>query len=192
MPYITPITDRSQADIDARLDKAFWNVADWMRINSNTLYVRALLYVLRGINVSYTAPDEPTRVTKPTAAEFNTFLQNIENLRLASGIGTSGGLAEIKTNYTDHDNTGLIDYENVNEWERNLDLLKLYTISVSTYIVYCGVGNTGQERFWQSRFRNMFIRNAAHPVRRPVCGAEDAFCGAGITRQSGFRNYYSE
>ena len=187
MPFILPITDRTLTDDLAGTDKSFFNVIDWIRIYGNTTYVRALMVVLRGINVDYESLGEPTTATFPSADDINSFIQNIENLRIASGLGTSGGLKVLKADYEGVENSEVPDYEDVNDWERNLLLLKNLTIAVSTYIVFCGVAGCGQIRHWQNRYRNFFIQPVDNPVRRPLSGL--AVCGAGMMRQSEFRRY---
>lgn len=189
MPFITPIIDRTLADDLAGTDKSFFNVIDWIRIYGNTEYIRALIFILRGINVDYDALDEPTTATFPDTDEINSFIQNIENLRIASGLGTAGGLAILKTDYEGIENSEVPDYEDVNDWERNLLLLKNMTIAVSVYIVFCGVAGCGQARHWQNRYRNFFVQPVKNPVQRPIIGI--AVCGTDMMRQSGWRRYIS-
>jgi hypothetical protein len=187
MPFVTPITDRTITDIVNKTDKSFFNVADWIRINGNTTYVRALMYVLRGINIDFTALDTPAITTMPTVAEFNSFIQNIENIRLAIGLPESVGVIPLKTDYEAIENSEVPDYTDANAWEANLLLIKQLTISVSTFMVMCGVGASGQPRYWQNRFRNMFVKSVDHPVQRPITGV--AVAGVGLMRQSGWRQY---
>lgn len=187
MPFITPITDRTITDDLDGTDKSFFNVVDWIRIYGNTAYVRALMVVLRGINVDYEALAEPTTAVFPSADDMNAFIQNIENIRTASGLGTSGGLKVLKADYEAIENSEVPDFEDVNDWERNLSRLKSLTIAVSVYLVFCGVAGCGQARHWQNRYRNFFIQPVNNPVRRPLAGVAE--CGSGMTRQHGFRRY---
>jgi hypothetical protein len=188
MPFVTPVTDRTAADILNKTDKSFFNVADWIRINGNTIYVRALMYVLRGINIDFETLDTPSITTIPTVDEFNAFIQNIENIRLALGLPAVAGIVDLKTDYEAIENSEVPDYTDANAWEKNLLLIKNLTIAVSTFMVMCGVGASGQQRYWQNRFRNMFVKSVKHPVQRPITGI--AISGAGLMRQSGWRQYY--
>ena len=188
MPFVTPIIDRTITDIINKTDKSFFNVADWIRINGNTTYVRALMFVLRGINIDYTELDTPSITTIPTVAEFNVFIQNIENIRLAIGLPAIAGIVDLKTDYEAVENSEVPDYTDANAWEQNLLLIKNLTISVSVFMVMCGVGASGQPRYWQNRFRNMFVKPVDHPVQRPITGI--AIAGTGLMRQSGWRQYY--
>lgn len=43
MSWITPVTDRTQADIDNKVSKAYLNYSDLNRIESDTEYIRSAL-----------------------------------------------------------------------------------------------------------------------------------------------------
>lgn len=186
MPWITSVTDRTITDIETLTDKAFFNVVDWIRINTNTTYVRTLINVLRSLNVPYNTVVEPSIVTRPTMTELNQFIENIDILRVLSGLPVASGIVALRTNYSDTISAISPDYEDVNDWERDLQLIKDLTIAISTYIVFCGVSNIGQPRFWQARFRNMFVASVTN-VRRLRVGVGQT--GTGLMRQNNFRRY---
>jgi hypothetical protein len=189
MAWITPVTDRTLADIENLTDKAFFNIADWIRINGDTTYVRALINVLRGINIEYNSLTTPEITTFPTATEINRFVENIETLRSISCLPVNLGIVPLKTDYLSVTNATPPNFEDVNDWERDLQLLRLFTISTSVYMVYCGVAAVGQPRHWQNRSRTKFIMSSISPVRRTRMGVGAA--GSTLARQNGFRRYDS-
>lgn len=187
MAWIEPIYDRTAADIAARSSKAFFNVVDWVRINGNTTHVRAMITVLRGVTIAYNALPAPAMASLPTAQEINQFVQNIETLRDNSGAPVSFGVVALKTDYVSGASGSAPDYADVNDWERNLAILKDFLVKSAHYEVFCGVAEAGQSRFWQSRFRVPFVREEEAPLRRPRCGV--AVCGTDAARQNKFRRY---
>lgn len=187
MAWITPITDRVLADITNRTAKGFFNVVDWLRIDNNVKYVGTLISVLKGVGVDYTDLADPTTTTIPTAADINDFVENIEALRLASNLPTAFGMVALKTDYTSGESAETPDYEDVNDWENNLLILYNYLIKSAAYEVFCGVGEVGQVRFWQNRFRTPFAQPSAPNLRRPRCGVSTS--GTGLQRQNKWRQY---
>jgi hypothetical protein len=187
MTFITAIYDRTLTDILNGTDKAFFNVLDWVRINSNTSYVRYLMNALKDMNIAYNVVDEPTIITIPSVEDINHFIENIEYLRSASGLSAVQGVVELKDDWLDITNAESPDYNDVNDWERNLKLIMDLTLSLSVYMMFCGVANCGQPRFWQNRFRDRFIHDIKNPIQRPRCGV--AICGTDMMRQNNFRRY---
>lgn len=187
MAWSEPIYDRTLTDIVNHTDKAFWNIADWIRVNSNTQYVRAIIGVLRAVNLSFASVTEPVITTVPLASEINAFVDNLEKLRIASGLPLTVGLIELKTDYLSGASAKAPDYEEVNNWERNLNLLKRLLLDSSSYEVFCGVSEVGQIRFWQNRFRVPWVPAIDSPTRKAKSGI--AICGTNRKRQNKFRRY---
>ena len=59
MSYKTPITDRTLTDITTKTAKAFFNVADWVRIYGNAEIINAIVSELNGA-ITFDAITEPT------------------------------------------------------------------------------------------------------------------------------------
>jgi hypothetical protein len=153
MAWVTPVTDRTAADVTARNAKAFLNVADWVRIDGNTTVVQAQILSLLGVTVTLTDLTAPAITDFPDVADINSLAENIDLLRIASGIPASTGMLEITHDYQAGPAATVPNYVTVNAWEN--DLLLIYTLlpkTVETF-VYCGVAGCGQSHLWQARFR---------------------------------------
>ena len=187
MPWTIPVYDRVLADVTNRTSKGFFNVVDWIRIHGNTQYVGALFSVLEGISVSVTALTTPTDASIPTVTEINDFVGNIESMRLALALVNPIPLTVLTDNYVDGQNAITPDYEDVNDWEENLQLLKDFLLYSAGYRISCGVAEVGQIRFWQNRFREPWVVESTAPVRRLRSGV--GISGTGFQRQNGYRRY---
>jgi hypothetical protein len=188
-PYQEAIFDRTAEDVENETAKAFFNVADWLRVYGNASIAKSLIALLLEIDIVFNPVAAPTITTIPTVEELNTLLLNIERIRLASGLPEIEGLAELKTDWTAGSSADAPDYLDANEWERVIDVL-FYAIGRSVeYRVYCGVSAVGQPRFYQHRWRQFagWIPPSETPVRRARTGV--AAAGQGLTRNNGFRRY---
>ena len=185
--WTEPVTDRDAADITARNSKAFFNVADWIRINGNAEHVNALVNILRVLDIEFEELAEPVITTIPDASDINSFVANIERLRLASPFPVSFGITELKDDYVG----GLIevlDYNTLNSWESDLEKIKDCLLTAANWTVYCGVASVGQARFWQVQWRRgNFVWPVDDYVRRALAGVGTT--GSGLTRQNSFRRY---
>jgi hypothetical protein len=189
MKYVPPITDRTAEDIATQTDKAFFNVADWVRVYGNAELVKTIVEIVLSISITFDAVAEPTTTSIPTVAAFNTLLANINRIRLNSRLSGIDGLVAVNENWTAGISEDAPTYDTVNEWELVLDLIRdnIY-LSITYYTVYCGVANAGQPRFYQSRWRQYnFVLPSLTPVRRARTG--NATCGVGLTRNNYFRRY---
>jgi hypothetical protein len=187
MAWTTAIFDRVLADVTNQTSKGFFNVVDWVRINGNAYYVKVLINVLRGVNVSITALTPPTITTIPTADDLNDFIENIETLRIASGIPLSTELIELKHDYFAGASSETPDYADVNDWERDLNIIKELILHASYYEIFCGVAEPGQARFWQSRFRLPFT--LSEDIYYRVARTGVAISGIGMMRANKWRKY---
>lgn len=183
-----PITDRTQADIINRTQKAFFNVADWLRIHENTDQARVIVEVLAGIDIDLIPLDAPTIYSFPTVTEINYLIENIEVLRVAAALPGSAGLVDLFDDYQAGAGAIAPDYNAVNNWEQNLLLVHDLLVHAVDYLVYAGVAQAGQTRSWQNRYRRWaFVPAAASPARRVRAGLATA--GAGLQRNNSYRRY---
>jgi uncharacterized membrane protein len=191
MSWTTPIFDRVLLDITNKTSKAYLNVLDWIRIYRNSLNVNAFVNAIFGTSTVMGEIAEPTITTIPDVADLITLTQNIEDVRLATRMPANAttGLAVLNTAWIGGANAVAPDYEDVNDWEKNLSLLRDYTRNIANNRIYCGVASVGQSRLWQHRFRQYqtWVQPAATPVRRPRLDA--TICGADLTRNNLFRRY---
>jgi hypothetical protein len=186
--WVTPITDRSLADIQNRTVKAFLNVRDWVRIHGNTQQVQALIRILAGFEVPLTSLPTPAITHFPTADEINTLIADIDRLREAACLPPVLGVVALKHDYQPGLGAAAPDFEDVNAWEQDLLLIRNLFAQAAANLIYCGVAATGQPRFWQSRFRRpAYILADPSPSRSPRTGP--AVCGSGLIRQNSWRKY---
>lgn len=167
MRWIQPITDRALSDVVSKTSKGYFNVSDWERIDNNSRVAKALVDFLLSTSVAYGATISPEITTIPTVANLNTLLTNIENLRTAVNAYTITGIVTIKKDWLSGAGQPAPDYEDVNDWERNIDL------------IYNGIGDATGYSDW--------VTDSVSPVRRARAGM--ATSGVGLTRNNGFRRY---
>lgn len=186
MSYKTPITDRTLTDITTKTAKAFFNVADWVRIYGNAEIINAIVSELNGA-ITFDAITEPTVTRIPTVADINILLANIERIRINSGLPAIDGLVSIKHDWLEGSAADAPDYLDVNTWEKVLDIIFKSVLLSTGYRVYCGVANVGQPRLYQHRWRTWTIETSALPFRSPRTGI--AVTGASIKQNNSFRRY---
>ncbi len=168
MKWIEPVvTDRALSDVTNKTSKGYFNIADWERIDNNARVAKALVDFLLSIDVSYGATITPDITTIPTVTNLNTLLTNIENLRIAIDAYPITGVVAIRNDWQAGPGQAAPDYEDANDWERNIDL------------IYNGIGDASGYSGW--------IPDSMSPVRR--ARANVAISGAGLTRNNGFRRY---
>ncbi len=189
MSYTDPVTDRTLADITGKTAKGYFNLADWQRIYNNALALNALIASVYGVTVEFTAIAEPTITTWPSVTDVNALLVNIENMRAYLSVPDGIGLLDLKTDWLAGGSVDAPDYENVNEWERQVDLMLNAIAASLSYRVYCGVAAVGQVRYYQVRWRDLYVwvQPSASPVLRPRTGV--AICGRSMVHQNKFRRY---
>jgi hypothetical protein len=153
MSWVNPITDRTITDINTRTSKAFFNVADWIRIDGNNRELQTLIENLLSLVVSLETLTPPTITHFPTAEEINALIENINRLREAACLPEATGATALKSDYLNGNGTSAPNYEAVNAWEEVQRLIYTLLPNASQYKVYCGVAATGQPRLWQARFR---------------------------------------
>lgn len=150
MAWVTPIYDRTQADIDNRTSKTFINVADWTRIYDNSLIVRNLLEPALGLSIVFETISVPTTTTIPTISDLNKLTGNIERARIvAQAIGAEN---VIKYDWIAGASQDAPKFSTVNLWEKTLDVLHTaYSVSpvrfAQTGIAQCGAGKTRNNKW---------------------------------------------
>ena len=186
--WLRPIFDRVLLDITNRTAKAFFNVLDWARIYENTKIIKAVVDMVMGTNAEFTEIAAPTITTIPAVASFNTLLANIEAVRTASGLPAVLGLVELKTNWKGGANETAPDYNDVNDWERDIQFIRDFSRIAANDRIFSGVPNAGQSRLWQHRFRRFnWVQPSLTPLRCARSGI--AVSGSVLTRQNLFRRY---
>lgn len=160
MKYTTPIYDRVLSDVSNKTSKGYFNVLDWVRVYGNAELIHALEEVILSNGITFNDVETPTINTILTLEDVNTLVSNIEAVRALFPSGA--GLVALKTDWGGNQSP---TYKEVNDWERNIDLLLALIID----------GYTD------------WIPDAVSPVRR--ARADVTLCGAGLTRNNGFRRY---
>lgn len=188
MKYTESITDRAASDIVAKTSKAYFNVVDWMRIYGNAQFVDTLIAALTGVSNGVAAISEPTIVSFPQAADFNSLLIDLMAIRDSLSFPEIADLDDLKADWRTGSIAQSPTYVTVNQWEKFIDALISAVVGFVDYRIYCGVSSSGQARFYQNRFRRFsWVAAAASPVRRARVGV--AAANQGLTRNNGFRRY---
>lgn len=187
MSWTKPVTDRTLADVLSRTEKAFFNVADWLRIYGNSEHVNTLVNKLLGLAIPFTTLTPPAITHFPTADEINALIANIDRLRQAAALPESSGVVPLKTDWQPGNGAAAPDYEDANDWERDLALVRALLITAVEQVIYCGTFNCGQPRMLQVGFRRWggYVPEAYDPVRRVRMGSR---AGTGLTRQNRWRS----
>lgn len=125
MAYVTPvITDRTATDIANKTSKAYWNVADWIRVYGNSEVTNSLTEIMLNTPIQFDLLTAPTTTTIPTVADFNTFLANIERTRVAvQSESIPGTGSEIKDDWAAGASESAPTYINANLWESTIDAI---------------------------------------------------------------------
>lgn len=127
MSYVTPVTDRTYADLVALNSKAYMNVVDWARIYGNSRLVNSLAAIELATGIQFNILSIPTTTTIPSATDVNTLAGNIERARLAVvGESIPGTSTEIKDDYIAGAGEMAPKYTDVNLWESTLDAIWEY------------------------------------------------------------------
>lgn len=183
-----PITDRTAADILNRTSKAFFNIADWLRIRGNTEQVKLLLELVTGIEVAM--PDAVTISTSTIMSvdAVNDLVKTIDALVQGAKLSRVGEIRPLQYNYVAGAGGTSPTYLDVNDWELDLLLVRNCLGQIARYQVFTGVAVCGQPKFWQVRFRIFpFVKPLTSWTRATRSGF--SVLGATLTRQNKFRRY---
>lgn len=129
MSYTTPIFDRTAADLIARNSKAFFNVADWDRIEDNVIAVRDELIFDFGISIVLTGTTSAPAITSiPDVDDFNRLLENLEQVRQAAEsvlptLTITNGFYEVAHDWVAGVAQNAPDYIDVNHWEEVISII---------------------------------------------------------------------
>lgn len=148
-----PIYDRTLTDVQIKALKAYFNLVDWTRIYENADVVHNMINWLIDADVTFTTITVPLLVSIPDVSDFNILLENMERVRLAAPDPEWGDLKELRTDWSEGNRVESPNYEDVNDWERNLYILRYVLLMVADQMLSCGVFAVGQSRVWQKRFR---------------------------------------
>jgi hypothetical protein len=187
MKWIDPVFDRTSTDVTQRLQKAFFNVSDWLRITGNTEYIRVITNIILSLGIQSTALEEPTISTLPRVADINQMIQNIDQIREAVCLPPASGVIALKHDYKAGNSADAPDYQAVNAWERDIQLIRDLLRSSVELTLSCGTFSAGQDRIWAVRWRPWtgFVKEAFDPRRLARPGS---VCGSGLTRQNRWRS----
>lgn len=167
--YQNAITDRSEIDIEFLTDKAYQNVSDWVRLYGNAKAARGLVQAILGISIDFDTVPTMDRYGIPTFAQLNTILANIERIRLAADLPADPELVNVNVGWGYGAVSDAPTYEDVNSWERVLEIIELAMKPIADAAMY------------------PWVANAVTPVRRARCGI--AKFGANLTFNNRFRKY---
>jgi hypothetical protein len=125
MSYVTAITDRVLSDVTPPVTaKGYWNVTDWERVYGNFILVKTFVEIVMPTTVAFTALGHPNTAVITQVSEFNFFLENIENLRLAvASESIPGTTVEIKDDYVAGPGEPAPRYTDANLWESTIDAI---------------------------------------------------------------------
>lgn len=187
--WTKPIYDRTDQDILNRTSKAFFNVSDWLRVNGNTQDVKTLVDIMLAIDVPFDDLGAAPQIAEfPSYARINALLGNIDSLRAEARLPAATGVVPIKHNYVPGSGAVAPDYKAVNDWERDLFLIRKLIVFACDYWLYTGTFNCGQTRWLQNGFRSWphYIKSTSETriARAGVSGV-----GQSLTRQNKFRRY---
>lgn len=187
--WISPMVyDRSGADITNRTTKAFFNRGDWIRIYTNSKIMSGLVSAYCGTVIPFTELSTPAANSYPAISEINTLIRNIENARIASCLPDGLTISALKYTWLAGNAATAPDYLAVNDWERDVQLIRDCLSRAQFQTVHCGVGTCGQTHFYQVQWRTWpFVLPAGSPTRRPRSGI--AICGTPLKRQNLWRKY---
>lgn len=121
MSYITPIKDRTLTDVVTKTSKGLFNVADWVRIYNNARLMVDITNIIQSLSLGWTVIAEPTVLSIPLLADFNSLLSSVEGARVALNIPAAQ--TAIKYDWVAGINKDAPDYTDVNLWETVIDAL---------------------------------------------------------------------
>ncbi len=126
MSYVTPVTDRTAADIAARNSKAYFNITDWTRIYRNAQLVNSLVEISVGAANSFPVITAPVIIDLPSVTTFNSLLLSIENFRTASAPIEAVAPSAVKHNWIAGVGQPAPKYTDVNLWETTINAIWIY------------------------------------------------------------------
>lgn len=146
-----PIFDRTQADVDNRTKKGFFNVSDWNRVVNNLITLRDYLKKnftkgptthqpwAPGISASLNNSYLVDKSRFPTAEMLNTVAKSIDDLRMGVTL-ISQGWQTIYQSYTaGKTGTGnMMDFNELNRWEQDLEIEERVLTGIVEMWTYSG------------------------------------------------------
>lgn len=124
MSYVTPVTDRTAADVAAKNTKAHFNIADWIRIYRNAQIVNSLVEILiEDGPLSFPVVSTPAITSIPSVTDFDNLLLSIETFRTANSLLNAVAPTAIKYNWIAGVGQPAPKYTDVNLWESTIDAI---------------------------------------------------------------------
>lgn len=131
--YTTPVTDRTAADVTAKNTKAYFNIADWIRIYRNAQIVNSLCeIVVEDGPLLFPIVATPTITSIPSITDFNSLLLSIENFRTLNSLIQAEAPTAIKHDWIAGVENAAPKYTDVNLWENTINLVWEY-LNASSY-----------------------------------------------------------
>lgn len=151
MEYLSPVIDRTQADVINRTTKGFFNVSDWARIANNIRIMYAEVKRIHGASVPALSEMPEMIITSiPTAEDFRALVGNIERTRIAAKFLNTSGQG-LFYQFTAGEKS--FRFGEVNDWERMIDRIyrRYAPLTTARYervgVASCGAGMTRGNRF---------------------------------------------
>lgn len=157
MAYVTPITDRTLADVVAKNSKGLFNVADWTRIYGNALYVNGEYNAeITWATVPFTTITAPTTSTNPStiAPKINALLQNIVNM-IVGIFNITGSYIYVISYRTYIAGAGnrAPNYQDINQWEAAIDAIHNWLAVENELYPRTGIAVTGLDIIYNNQWR---------------------------------------
>jgi hypothetical protein len=155
MSYVTPILNRSAADLLAKNNNAYFNVSDWTRIYGNALYVNGHILSVIGFAVPFITASTPTTSSIPAVSDFNNLLANIEAMRAVVAMEAGVFIQPVTTQvWSAGAGNPAPSYLDVNQWESVIDQIHTLLISTHWMFIRSGLAKCGAPIVQNHRWRS--------------------------------------
>lgn len=147
------ITDRTLSDVtnvdinSSTVSKGAYNYTDLNRVESKVKELNDLLVTYNYMSALTTKLDW-SMTDKFNVNDGTRYLNNVKAIRQA--------LATYETTPETPSTMANLTYQDANDIEKILVDIEHLLISMENWFVYSGVANSGQNRVWQNRFRQLF------------------------------------
>ena len=139
------IYDRTAADLSNGSKKGEWNPADMNRVEKWCEYFCQALSSA-GYNIWVTTKTNWNYDDLRSAEEMERVRNNIKKIRAAFS-SAKDGITQVLPSAES------FGWEKANNWEQVLDEINTYLDALQANFIHAGVGNAGQPRIYQQRFR---------------------------------------
>lgn len=139
------IYDRTAADLSNGSKKGEWNPDDMNRVEKWCEYFCQALSSA-GYNIWVTTKTNWSYEDLRSAADMERVRDNIKKIRAAFS-SAKDGITQVLPSAES------FDWKKANNWEQVLDEINTYLDALQSNFIHAGVGNAGQPRIYQQRFR---------------------------------------